>query len=67
MAILGPAWDGNDGSCLNGAQEPQVDRFLEMSELTGGFYETLTKFDRDCTPRPLGPMMERVAAAAGAF
>lgn len=64
MAIIGPAWDGWDDSCLNGAQESGVDRFLGVSDQTGGFYEFLTEIDRDCTPRSFETMMDRVVMAA---
>lgn len=62
FAVIGPAWDDveKDGSCLNGAQQPGVERYFGLVEATNGLYIPLTKIDRDCTPNNFGESLDQL-------
>lgn len=64
VSVVGPGWDGADGSCLLGAQEWGVERYLGLATNTGGVYEPLTDLATDCADRPMDTILATIAAAA---
>lgn len=49
LYVLGPAYAGSDGSCLDGAQTWGVLRYQAAAEQTGGDYASLRDLWSDCT------------------
>mgnify|MGYP001569777468 CR=1 FL=1 len=60
LYVVGPTYDGSDGSCLDSAQTWGVERYQAAAEATGGDYASLTDIDDDCSAND-------VAAAAADF
>lgn len=60
VSTIGPAYDGVDGGCLDGAQEWGVERYQQLAVSTGGVYEDLTALDADCAPRDMGGLLAGV-------
>jgi hypothetical protein len=62
FAVIGPAWDGSDGSCLLGAQEWGVDRFYGMVEQTNGLYIPLTNLEDGCSETDFGTSLDQLGS-----
>lgn len=60
FAVIGPAWDGSDGSCLLGAQEWGVDRYDGMVEATNGLYIPLTNLEDGCSQSDFGSSLDEL-------
>jgi hypothetical protein len=60
FAVIGPAWDGTDGSCLDGAQEWGVERYQNIVTETDGLYIPLTDISDGCAPTDFGTSMEQL-------
>ncbi len=60
VSVIGPVWDGSDGSCLNSSTTWGVERYQDIADASGGVYEGLTDVDDDCTPRDLGAAMQAI-------
>jgi hypothetical protein len=64
VGTFGPAWDGVNGDCLDGAQPWSVERYQGAALLTDGFYASLTNPEDDCASRPFSELLPAVIAAA---
>jgi len=60
FAVIGPAFDGSDGSCLDGAQEWGVERYQKMVEATNGLYIPLTDLENDCAATDFGTALDEL-------
>lgn len=60
FAVIGPAWDGSDGSCLDGAQEWGVDRYQGMVEASNGLYIPLTDLAAGCADTDFGTALDQL-------
>lgn len=60
FAVIGPAWDGADGSCLGPAQQWGVDRYQRLVEETNGLYIPLKNLDAGCTDSDFGTSLEQL-------
>lgn len=62
FAVIGPAWDGSDGSCLGSAVGSSwgVERYQGIVEATNGLYIPLTGMDPACTPTDFGTSLEQL-------
>ncbi|MDO9280713.1 MAG: hypothetical protein Q7U06_02325 [Pseudomonadota bacterium] len=60
FAVIGPAWDGSDGSCLAGAQEWGVDRYQSIVAETNGLYIPLTNIEDGCSPTDFGTSLDEL-------
>jgi hypothetical protein len=60
FAVIGPNWDGENGSCLASAQTWGVERYQGIAEATDGLYINLTDNDVDCTPADFGSSLEQL-------
>ena len=60
FAVIGPAWDGTNGGCLDGAQEWAVERYQEMVATTNGLYIPLTDIDDGCAATDFAVALEQL-------
>ncbi|MDP2311778.1 MAG: hypothetical protein Q8P41_02660 [Pseudomonadota bacterium] len=62
FAVIGPAWDGSDGSCLAGAQEWGVDRYQMIVDETNGLYIPLTDLEDGCSATDFGSSLDQLGS-----
>ncbi|MFZ5477182.1 MAG: hypothetical protein ACOZNI_10445 [Myxococcota bacterium] len=60
FAVMGPAWDGTDGSCLEGAQPWAVERYQNVAAESFGMYAPLTDIESGCTPIDISTNLESI-------
>lgn len=60
FAVIGPNWDGSNGSCLASAQTWGVERYQGIGAATDGLYIDLTDNDAGCTPTDFGTALEQL-------
>lgn len=58
FAVIGPAFDGTDGGCLDGAQEWGVERYQYIAAETNGLYIPLTDIENDCAATDFATNLE---------
>jgi hypothetical protein len=60
FAVIGPAWDGTDGSCLDSAQPWAVERYQNIVGETNGLYIPLTDIDDGCAATDFGTALDQI-------
>ncbi|MDP2306818.1 MAG: hypothetical protein Q8P18_12410 [Pseudomonadota bacterium] len=60
FAVIGPAWDGSNGACLETAQEWGVDRLTGIVAETNGLYIPLTNLEDGCSPTDFGTSLDQL-------
>ncbi len=60
FAVIGPYWDGTDGSCLESAQTWGVERYQGIVDETNGLYIPLADPDNGCAPTDFGTSLEQL-------
>ncbi|GDX80069.1 hypothetical protein LBMAG42_18800 [Deltaproteobacteria bacterium] len=64
LYVLGPAFDGSDGSCLDGAQTWGVERYQNAASETGGAYAELRDPANGCASNDVAAAMAELLADA---
>ena len=63
ISVIGPAYVGEDGSCLGLTVDWQVQRYQYVAEATHGKYLPLTDINNSCMPLDLGDALDDVVEA----
>jgi hypothetical protein len=62
FSVLGPAWDGETGDCLAGAQPWAVERYQAIAEGSGGVYVEIADLDAGCDTTDPTAVFDALAA-----
>jgi hypothetical protein len=61
FSVYGPAWDGENGDCLEGAQPWAVERYQQMVAARSGVYQPIADLDADCAATDVVEFFDDVA------